>query len=277
LTLFWRGDSLLLVSHAFPCRLAACVAALAIAISLAACGAPPVAAPTGAASTAVTRRILYLTQSAGFKHDVLPLSAQILQDVGRRAGAFEVTATDDSSLVTHDNLARYDAVVFFTSGELPMSEAQRAALLDFVRSGKGFVGIHSATDTFYDWGDYGALVGGYFDGHPWHQTVTLRVEDRAHAATSALPATFTLSDEIYQFRNWSRASVHVLVSLDAASVDVTAPGVNRADRDFALSWTRNEGRGRMFYTALGHEPAVWQDQRFQQHLLGGIRWAMGDL
>jgi hypothetical protein len=249
----------------------------ALAIWLAACGANGVAPPTGTTATAPTRKILYLTQSAGFKHDVLPLSSQILQDLGRRAGAFAVTATDDSSLVTRDTLAQYDAVVFFTTGELPMRDDQKAALLEFVRSGKGFVGIHSATDTFYNWPEYGALVGAYFDGHPWHQTVTLRVEDRAHPATSALPASFALNDEIYQFRNWSRANVHVLVSLDAASVDVTAPGVNRADRDFALAWTRGEGRGRMFYTALGHEPAVWQDSRFQQHLLGGIRWAMGDL
>jgi type 1 glutamine amidotransferase len=208
---------------------------------------------------------------------VLPLSAQILQNLGRQTGAFEVTPTEDSSLVTRDGLARYDAVVFFTSGELPMSDGQKAALLDFVRSGRGFVGIHSATDTLYDWPDYGALVGAYFDGHPWHQTVTLRVEDRTHPASSALPPTFSLNEEIYQFRNWSRANVHVLVSLDAASVDVSAPGVNRADRDFALAWARSEGRGRMFYTALGHEPGVWQDARFQQHLLGGIRWAMGDL
>ena len=250
----------------------------AIVLSLAAlawaCRAPNAATPT---ATPPTRRILYLTQSAGFKHDVLPLSAQILQDLGRRSGAFDVTPTDDSSLVTRDSLTRYDAVVFFTTGELPMSDDQKAALVDFVRSGKGFVGIHSATDTFYDWPEYGVLVGAYFDGHPWHQLVTLRVEDRTHPATSALPATFALNDEIYQFRSWSRAGVHVLVSLDAASVDVTAPGVNRTDRDFALSWTRSEGRGRMFYTALGHEAAVWQDARFQQHLVGGIRWAMGDL
>jgi type 1 glutamine amidotransferase len=264
------------VSAASPTRQAARVAALAL--WLAACGSSDMATPTGAPTTTTpARRILYVTQSAGFKHDVLPLSAQILQDVGRRAGAFDVTATDDSSLVTRDTLARYDAVVFFTTGELPMSDDQRAALLEFVRSGKGFVGIHSATDTFYNWPEYGALVGAYFDGHPWHQTVTLRVEDRAHPATSALPASFALDDEIYQFRNWSRANVHVLVSLDVSSIDLTAPGVNRADRDFALAWTRNEGRGRMFYTALGHEPAVWQDTRFQQHLLGGIRWAMGDL
>jgi uncharacterized protein len=264
------------VSAASSTRHAACVAALAL--WLAACGSSDMATPTGAPpTTAPARRILYVTQSAGFKHDVLPLSAQILQDVGRRAGAFDVTATDDSSLVTRDALARYDAVVFFTTGELPMSADQKAALLEFVRAGKGFVGIHSATDTFYNWPEYGALVGAYFDGHPWHQTVTLRVEDGAHPTTSALPASFALNDEIYQFRNWSRANVHVLVSLDVSSIDLTAPGVNRADRDFALAWTRNEGRGRMFYTALGHEPGVWQDPRFQQHLLGGIRWAMGDL
>src|SRR5947209_8665731 len=235
------------------------------------------ASPTGAAppTPAPTRRILYLTQSAGFKHDVLPLSAQILQDMGRRAGAFDVTATDDSSLVTRDALTRYDAVVFFTTGELPMSVDQKAALVEFVRSGKGFVGIHSATDTFYEWPDYGALVGAYFDGHPWHQQVTIHVDDGAHPATAALATSFQIADEIYQFRNWSRRDVHVLLSLDLRSVDVSADGVRRTDGDFALSWTRTVGLGRVFYTALGHEPAVWQDVRFQQHLAGGIRWAIG--
>src|SRR6266850_2423566 len=119
---------------------------LIVALAPVACGAPNSATPT-AAPTPPARRILYLTQSAGFKHDVLPLSAQILQDLGRRSGAFDVTPTDDSSLVTRDSLTRYDAVVFFTTGELPMSGDQKAALVDFVRSGKGFVGIHSATDT----------------------------------------------------------------------------------------------------------------------------------
>jgi type 1 glutamine amidotransferase len=206
---------------------------------------------------------------------VLPLSQQVLRDIGLRAGGFDTTATDDVSMVTRDNLTRFDAVVFFTSGELPMSDAQKAALLDFVRSGKGFVGIHSATDTFYEWPEYGLLLGAYFDGHPWHQEVTLQVDDRSHPATASLPASFRLNDEIYQFRNWSRTSVHVLLSLDTSSIDTNAPGVNRTDGDFALAWTRTEGRGRVFYTALGHEAAVWQDARFQQLLVGGIRWAMG--
>src|SRR5205807_10410643 len=121
------------------------VHAAALTISLAACAQPDMARPSSAAPA--TRRILYLTQSAGFKHDVLPVSAQILESIGARSGAFSVTATEDPGLISRDGLSRYDAVVFFTTGELPMSDGQKAALLEFVRGGKGFVGVHSATDT----------------------------------------------------------------------------------------------------------------------------------
>ena len=220
-------------------------------------------------------RVLYVTQSAGFKHQVLPLSEEILPQIGTKANAFETTVAHDVSGITADNLKNYDAIVFYTTGELPMSEEQKAAFMEFVRGGKGFVGIHSATDTFYKWADYGALVGGYFNDHPWHKEVTVRVEDRSSPATRHLPASFTLNDEIYQFKDWSRSDVHVLLSLDPSSVDLTLPRVKRTDKDFALAWTKNVGKGRMFYTALGHEPAVWQDERFQQHLVGGIKWAMG--
>jgi uncharacterized protein len=221
-------------------------------------------------------KVLYLTHSAGFKHDVLPLSEQILKQVGERSGAFEVTATQDCSLVSRDNLKQYDAVVFYTTGELPISDEQKAAFLDFVKSGKGFVGIHSATDTFYKWAEYGEMIGGYFDQHPWHQDVTVKVEDRRHPATRHLDTPFKIKDEIYQFKNFSRDRVHVLLSLDTGSVDLALPAVHRADKDFALAWWRNYGRGRVFYTALGHRAEVWQDERFQQHLLGALRWAVGD-
>jgi uncharacterized protein len=220
-------------------------------------------------------RVLYLTHSAGFKHDVLPLTEEVMRDLGKRSGAFDATVTQDCSLISAPSLKNYAAVVFFTTGELPMDEAQKKALVEFVRSGRGFVGIHSATDTFYKWSEYLELVGGYFDGHPWHQEVTLRVEDRTHPATAHLPATFAIRDEIYQFRDWARDRVHVLLSLDPGSVDLSKKGVHRSDKDFAVAWTREFGKGRVFYTALGHEAAVWQDPRFQQHLAGGIRWATG--
>jgi uncharacterized protein len=219
--------------------------------------------------------VLYLTHSAGFKHRVLPVSERILPELGRASGAFEATVATDATVLSEQNLRNYAAVIFYTTGELPLDEARKRALMEFVRGGRGFVGIHSATDTFYQWPEYLELIGGYFDGHPWHQEVTVRVEDRGHPATAHLPEKFTLRDEIYQFRSWSRGRVHVLLSLDPASVDLTKPGVKRADRDFALAWTREYGRGRMFYTALGHEPDVWRDPRFQQHLVGGIRWAIG--
>jgi type 1 glutamine amidotransferase len=220
------------------------------------------------------RKVLYLTHSAGFKHEVLPLSEQILKQIGERSGAFEVTATQDCSVLSRDGLKPYDAVVFYTTGELPISDAQKAAFLDFIRSGKGFVGIHSATDTFYKWPEYGELIGGYFDQHPWHQEVTINVEDQQHPATHHLANIFKITDEIYQFKDFSRSRVHVLLSLDVNSVDLNKPAVHRTDKDFALAWWRNYGKGRVFYTALGHRPEVWQDERFQQHLLGAVRWAM---
>jgi type 1 glutamine amidotransferase len=233
-------------------------------------------APGGDAPAAhATRKVLYLTHSAGWKHDVLPLSERILNQLGGRAGAFDVTATQDCSLVSRESLRQYDAVVFYTTGELPFSDEQKAAFLDFIKAGKGFVGVHSATDTFYKWPEYGELIGGYFDQHPWHQEVTVRVESTDHPATRHLGAAFKIKDEIYQFKNFSRDRAHVLLSLDPGSVDLTLPAVHRTDKDFALSWWRNYGRGRVFYTALGHSAEVWQDARFQQHLLGGLLWAMG--
>jgi uncharacterized protein len=255
------------------------IVAIAIAISF-------IGADTGLAKQAANNlvepaaniakhKVLYLTHSAGFKHEVLPLSEQILKQIGERSAAFEVTATQDCSVLSRDGLRPYDAVVFYTTGELPISDAQKAAFLDFIRSGKGFVGIHSATDTFYKWPEYGELIGGYFDQHPWHQEVTVKVEDQRHPSTRHLGKSFKMTDEIYQFKDFSRSRVHVLLSLDANSVDLNKPAVHRTDKDFALAWWRNYGKGRAFYTALGHRPEVWQDERFQQHLLGAVRWAMG--
>src|SRR5580704_18040791 len=109
--------------------------------------------------------------------DVIPLSKAILTQLGRNSGVFEVTATEDTSVFLTENLKRYAAVMFYTTGELPMSGAQKTALLDFVRTGRGFLAIHSATDTFDTWPDYLDLVGGYFNGHPWHQAVTIEVVD----------------------------------------------------------------------------------------------------
>ncbi len=220
-------------------------------------------------------RVLYLTHSAGFKHAVLPLSEQIVKEMGDKSGAFETVVTQDCAMISAENLKPFDAVVFYTTGELPITDEGKTALLNFIKSGKGFVGIHSATDTFYKWAEYGEMIGGYFDWHPWHQDVTIKTEDRQHPATKHLQASFAIKEEIYQFKNFSRDKVDVLLSLDVNSVDLTRKTVRRTDKDFALAWCRNYGKGRVFYTALGHEPQVWQSDWFQKHLLGGLQWAIG--
>jgi type 1 glutamine amidotransferase len=224
----------------------------------------------------VSKRVLYITLSAGFHHAVVPLSAKILKEIGAGNG-FDVTATDDVSVISKGGLRAYNAIAFYTTGELPISDEQKEALLDFVKSGKGFLGFHSATDTFYKWPDYGEMIGGYFDGHPWHQEVSIKVEDQGNPATRHLGSSFAINDEIYQFRNFSRDRVHVLLTLDTSSVDMKKNGVRRTDGDFALAWCREYGKGRVFYTALGHEPAVWQDERFQKMFIGALNWVTGQV
>lgn len=219
------------------------------------------------------KKVLYLTQTLGFHHQITEESETILKQLGEKVG-FELTATKDSAQINAANLENFDAVVFYTTGELPFSDEQKTALLNFVKSGKGFVGIHNATDTCYKWTEYGDLIGAYFDGHPWTQEVTIKVEDTQHPSTRHLGQSFQIWDEIYQYKDWSRDKVHVLLSLDNSSVDLKKPGVKRTDKDFAIAWTKDYGKGRVFFTGLGHDEHTWRDPRYQQHLANGILWSM---
>jgi uncharacterized protein len=220
--------------------------------------------------------LLYLTLSAGFKHDTVALSRDIVPQIGKDSGAFDVTLADDVCPFTADNLKKYDAVMFYTTGELPMSDAQKEAFIHFIRSGHGFVGVHSATDTFYMWQPYLELIGGYFNDHPWHQNVTVDVVDPTNPIVSSWGSSpFQIDDEIYQISDFQYRDSHVLLRLDPNSVDLKKPNVHRRFYGWPLAWTRNDGKGRVFYTALGHEAAVWNDPRYQKRLLNGIKWAMG--
>jgi type 1 glutamine amidotransferase len=228
-----------------------------------------------AIAQAQPKRVLYFTLSAGFRHDCIPLSRQVLESTAAATGSLEVVSSEDVNDLTAENLRNYDALFFFTSGELPLSAEQKQALLDFVRSGKGFGGVHSATDTYYEWPEYGELIGARFDGHPWVQEINIKVEDSDHPAVSALAPSFRIVDEIYQFRDFSRDRVNVLLSLDTASVDLGKEGVHRTDGDFALAWWRKYGEGRVFYTALGHFEDTWRDARFQKMIVNALLWMTG--
>ena len=174
----------------------------------------------------------------------------MLKQLGETSRAFRVTTTEDVSAFTAENLRHYAAVMFFTTGELPMSDAQKAALLAFVRSGRGFLGVHSATDTFYKWPDYRKLVGGYFNEHPWHQKVTVDVADPANPLVGFLAPSFAINDEIYQIRDFDAQTSRILLRLDPASVDLDAPNVHRQDYGWPLAWTRSyRPRPRVLYGA----------------------------
>lgn len=228
-----------------------------------------------AQSAPAQKRVLYVMHSAGYHHDSTLAASRAFNQIGSRTGKLEFTTTTDVSTLNAANLQQYDAVFFFTSGELPISDSQKRDLLDFVRSGKGFGGAHSATDTLYGWPEYGDLIGGYFDGHPWVKEIGIDVEDPAFPGMSRLAPNFPIVDEIYQHRDFSRDKVRVLMTLDTSTVDLAAPGVNRTDGDFALAWIRQYGQGRVFYTALGHLDETWQDERFQSLLEGALLWMTG--
>ena len=220
-------------------------------------------------------KLLYMTLSAGYKHEVIPFSTEIVKQIGEKSGAFETTVTEDVGVFTSENLKNYDAVMFYTTGELPMTEAEKKAFMDFIRSGHGFVGVHSATDTFYQWEDYLKVVGAYFNDHPWHQQVTVDVVDPSSPLVAFLGKSFQVNDEIYQMSDFQADTSHVLLRLDPNSVDLKNPRVRGRFYGWPLAWTRLDGKGRAFYAALGHEKAVWEDARFQELLLNGIKWAMG--
>ncbi len=223
------------------------------------------------------KRLLYVTHSAGVVHGSLGVSREAMAAAGARVGV-DVVATEDLSYFDAGRLDSFDAVFFFTSGELALDAARRQNLLDFVRlRGKGFGGAHSATDTLYQWPEYGEMIGGYFDGHPWVHEATVEVEDPDHPATRDIGAgpAFRMVEEFYQFRAFSRDRVRVLLTLDPRSINLRLPGVNRTDEDFALAWVRPYGAGRVFYTALGHFDETWRDPRFVRMLEGALRYLTG--
>ena len=235
--------------------------------------------PAGPAA-APPRKVLVITMTRGFRHDSIDTAKDVLKRLGETSGAFAPTITDDLSHLDRARLAGFDAVMFCnTSGELPLSDPQKQHMLDFVANGGGLVGVHAATDTFYSWPAYGEMIGGYFDGHPWgaSDTVTIKVEQPDHPIARPFGrAPFELKEEIYQFRApYERSKMNVLMSLDTTRTDMRKEGINRTDGDFPVAWTKPHGDGRVFYTSLGHNEAVWEDRRFQAHLLAGIEWAAG--
>jgi hypothetical protein len=158
-----------------------------------------------------------------------------------------------------------------------MDEQKKRDFISFIHDdGKGFIGVHSATITFTNWPEYGEMIGGYFNEHPWGVfQAPIIVEDAKFPGISEWPAEFTITDEIYQMKNFSRENCRVLMRLDASKLDLNNPRVHRTDHDFAVAWAKTYGKGRVYYSTLGHVSENWDNPKFQKMWAEAIKWALG--
>jgi cytochrome c len=213
-------------------------------------------------------KVLVFSKTAGFRHDSIPAGIAAIQALARENN-FLVDATEDSATFTQGNLSQYAAVIFLnTTGDI-LDTAEQAAFQAYIESGHGYVGIHSASDTLHSWPWYGNLVGAFFKDHPAFTSATVKVADKAHPSSAALPTLWTRSDEWYNYDRNPRGTVHVLATVDEKSYEGGSMHV-----DHPVSWCQKYNGGRSWYTGLGHDiNSYTKDPSFMKHVLGGILWA----
>lgn len=272
-------------------RLAAAAAVLGASVALSSCDSSTPTTPAGPGSSGGSFKMLVYTRTASFRHASIPTAIQTIRDLGA-ANGFGVDATEDPAAFTDANLARYDVVAFVsTTGEI-LDDLQQAAFERWVQAGGGFVGVHSAADTEYEWPFYAQLIGAYFRNHPvlplgnaggpGVQPGDLHVEATDHPAVAHLPSPWTVSDEFYSFRSNPREHVRVLLTIDEDSYMQdpntsnlpTSPsfplGETGTMGDHPMSWCHDNSGGRAWYTALGHSEHMYAMPEYRTHLLNGI-------
>ena len=235
----------------------------------------------GAAFTAeaAAKKVLLVTATKGFRHSSIPTAENVITTLGQTSGAYTVVdvvrgganGTDDAEVASKMTLAKLggvDAVVFAnTTGDLAIPD--KPGFIKWVESGHALVGMHSCSDTFHGFPAFIDLLGGEFQTHGAQVSVDMYNQDRAHPATRHLGPIWTVFDEIYEFKSFHRNRVHGLLTLDKHP-QTLVPG------DYPVAWAKNVGTsGKVFYTSLGHREDVWTSGLYQQHILGGIRWALG--
>ena len=237
-----------------------------------------------AQSTNKPKNLLFIGQAKGYQHESISTAMVTLFQLGRQTGLWNTYLRTDCTAITKKplkweakNLDAFDAIVFFTDGDLDMDDSQKADLLSFVRDdGKGFIGIHSASITFTSWPEYGKMLGGYFDGHPWGIfQAPLVVEDAQFPGMKFLSSSFEMQDEIYQIKNFSPENSRVLLSLEASKLDLTRKGVKQTEYGFPVIWAHNYGKGRVLYNGLGHVDAVWERPDIQKMWIEMVKWSLG--
>jgi type 1 glutamine amidotransferase len=259
---------------------------------------------TAPAKPQKSRKLLVFTLTRGFPHSSVPVAAKAFEIMGQKTGAFEAVVSDDIAMFEPETLRQFDAVLMDnTTGDLfavdtknLTQEEQKAAkdrsarlrrsLLEFVNGGKGIAGVHAATDCFYNWKEYGEMMGGYFNGHPFSDIVVKNDDPKSPVNAAFQGEGFANRDEMYTFREpYSREKLHILLSIDMDKTkladDPAKPGFkkgeNRPDHDYAISWIKAQGRGRVFYCSFGHEHNIFWKTHILQHYLAGIQYVLGDL
>lgn len=243
------------------------------------------ALPSQAPAKPVAKRnVLLFKRCRGYHHSSIPVGIKALEMMGEKTGAYATEVSDDMAIFSAETLSRFDAILFISTTKLDPTPEQKKALLDFARSGKGIIGIHAATDNFYNWEEGAAMMGGLFCGHPWGAgcTVQVKLDEPDHPINACFKGeSFKIKDEIYQFKDpYSRKKQRVLTSLDLSD-ELTAkrakgPSITRTDNDFGITWIKREGLGRVFYCSLGHNHEVFWNPAILQHYLAGIQYALGD-
>ncbi len=230
------------------------------------------------------KQLLVIGDEKGFRHAAITHAMATIDRLGKESGLWDTHIRTDTEPLTKKkleynakNLNSFDAVLFYTGGNPAMDDQQKADFLSFIRDdGKGFIGVHSAAITWTKWPEFVDLVGGTFDEHPWNTfAAPILVEDARFPGMNAFPASFTLEDEIYQMKSYSRDKLRVLLRLDPAKLDLTNPKVHRPDRDFAVAWAKTYGKGRVFYSTLGHVETNWDRPDIRLMYLEAIKWALG--
>lgn len=250
------------------------------------------------------RRLLVFSRTNGFRHASIATGKVALTELGKRTGAYETVVSEDPAEFEVDRLRRYDAVCFLSTTmnafaprkeqweKMTGAERDKARetelrrkenLMKFVRSGRGFVGIHAATDTFYEWPEYGKMINGFFDGHPWTADTPVSIRVEAGRESHPLVAMFEgrnleFKEEIYQFKEpYDSGAVTMLLRLDTERTNMKLGGIKRTDGDFGVAWAREWDGGRVFYCSIGHNHDMYWHPLVLRHYLAGIQWAFGDL
>jgi len=246
------------------------------------------------------RKVLIFSQTNGYRHKSIPLGLESFSVVGKETGAFKAVVSNDLSNFEPENIKQFDAICFLnTTGEVfspdkkvvkKLSDTEKQewekrekelkeSFMGFIKSGKGFIGVHAATDTFYKWPDYVEMIGGTFDGHPWGSKteVSIKPESDSNKIIAYLNGeNLEFKEEIYQYKGDEiSGNPNILLRLDPHKNSFEK--AKRNTKNIPVAWTKTHGEGRIFYSSLGHNNQMFTDPQILQHYLNGIQWALGDL